>query len=166
MELVNHCFDTRYADIISSHSGLYPGEAFHRWFFFRLNLIWSGSFISKLDSGLQSLVGFRILIAGFRIPKPRIPDSRIKKFLDSGIRIPLHGAIQQCQIKQQLGLGSLTAVDWDMFCRELCKVMLFEKREELGGPGKIVEIDESKIGNRKKISPGTCCQRTVGIWTN
>ena len=29
---------------------------------------------------------------GVRIPKPRIPDSRSKKFLDSGIRIPLHGA--------------------------------------------------------------------------
>ena len=47
---------------------------------------------SKLDSGFQSLVGFRILSAGFRIPKPRIPDSTSKKFLDSGIRIPLHGA--------------------------------------------------------------------------
>ena len=46
----------------------------------------------KLDSGFQSLVGFRILSAGFRIPKPRIPDSTSKKFLDSGIRIPLHGA--------------------------------------------------------------------------
>ena len=48
---------------------------------------------SKLDSGFQSLVGFRILSAGFRIPKPRIPDSTSKKFVDSGIRIPLHGAI-------------------------------------------------------------------------
>ena len=47
---------------------------------------------SKLDSGFQSLVGFRIPSAGFRIPKPRIPDSTSKKFLDSGIRIPLHGA--------------------------------------------------------------------------
>ena len=36
-----------------------------------------------------------------------------------------------------------------MFCRELCEVVLFKKREKLGGPGKIVEIDESKIGKRK-----------------
>ena len=56
----------------------------------QFNLEW---IFSKLDSGFQSLVGFRILSAGFRIPKPRIPDSRSKKFLDSGIRIPLHGAI-------------------------------------------------------------------------
>ena len=54
------------------------------------NLEW---IFRKLDSGFQSLVGFRIPSAGFRIPKPRIPDSTSKKFLDSGIRIPLHGAI-------------------------------------------------------------------------
>ena len=57
------------------------------WFSFervaQFNLEW---IFSKLDSGFQSLVGFRI-------PKLRIPDSRSKKFLDSGIRIPLHGAI-------------------------------------------------------------------------
>ena len=47
----------------------------------------------QLYSGFQSLVGFRILSAVFRIPKPRIPDSGSKKFLDSGIRIPLHGGI-------------------------------------------------------------------------
>ena len=34
----------------------------------------------KLDSGFQSLVGFRIPSAGFWIPKPRIPDSTTKKF--------------------------------------------------------------------------------------
>ena len=50
---------------------------------------------SKLDSGFQSLVGFRNPSAGFRIPKPRIPDSTNTKFLDSGIRIPLHGAIDR-----------------------------------------------------------------------
>ena len=55
----------------------------------QFNLEW---IFSKLDSGFQSLVGFRILSAGFRIPKPRIPDSTSKKFLDSGIRNPFHGA--------------------------------------------------------------------------
>ena len=33
--------------------------------------------------------------------------------------------LDQWQIKQQLGLGSHTAVDWDMFCRELCEVTIF-----------------------------------------
>ena len=55
-----------------------------------LNPIWSGSF-GNLDSGFQSLVGFRIPSVGFRIPKPGIPDSTSKKFLDSGIRIPYMG---------------------------------------------------------------------------
>ena len=81
---MNYCFDTRYADIRLSIDGF----SFKRVAQFNLEWIFS-----KLDSGFQSLVGFRILSAGFRIPKPRIPDSRGKKFLDSGIRIPLHGAI-------------------------------------------------------------------------
>ena len=45
-----------------------------------------------LDSGFQS--------PGFRIPKPRIPDPTGKKFVDSGIRILLHGAIN-CNVNQQ-----------------------------------------------------------------
>ena len=56
----------------------------------QFNLEW---IFSKLDSGFQSLVGFRILSAGFWIPKPRIPDSTSKKIVDFGIQIPLHGAI-------------------------------------------------------------------------
>ena len=39
--------------------------------------------------------------------------------------------LRQWQIKQQLGLGSHTAVDWDMFCREVCEVALFDGREKL-----------------------------------
>ena len=52
--LLLHCMSSRW--------GIYPGE---EWI---------------LDSGFRSLVGFRILSAGFRIPKPRIPDSTSKKF--------------------------------------------------------------------------------------
>ena len=36
-----------------------------------------------------------------------------------------------------------------MFCRKLCEVTLFEKREKLGGSGKVIQIDELKIGKRK-----------------
>jgi len=57
--------------------------------------------------------------------------------------------LDQWQINVQLRLGSHTAVDWDMFCCELCEVTLFEKREKLGGTGKVAQIDESKIGKRK-----------------
>ena len=40
----------------------------------------------NLDSGFQTL-------AGFRIPRPGIPDTTSKTFSDSGIRITLDGAI-------------------------------------------------------------------------
>lgn len=56
--------------------------------------------------------------------------------------------LQQWQIRQ-LGLGSHAVVDWDMFCLELCEVTIFENCEKLGGPRKVVQIDESKIGKRK-----------------
>jgi len=45
-----------------------------------------------LDSGFQSLKGFRIPWVVFRIPKSRIPDPTNKNFLDSGISISLHEA--------------------------------------------------------------------------
>ena len=57
--------------------------------------------------------------------------------------------LDQWQIKKQLGIGSHVAVDWDIFCREVCEVTLFEKREKIGGPGKLVQMDKSKIGKRK-----------------
>ena len=88
MELVNYGFD------MSHHVEAYTlgrlsidGFSFER--VAQSNLEW---IFRKLDSGFQSLVGFLIPSAGFRIPKPRIPDSTSKKFLDSGIRILLHGA--------------------------------------------------------------------------
>ena len=68
--------------------------------------------------------------------------------------------LDQWQIKLQLGIRSHTAVDWDMFCRELCEVTLFEKREKLGGPGKVVQIGESQIGKRKIIA-GTLWKGSV-----
>ena len=34
------------------------------------------------------MLGFRIPLAGFRIPKPWIPDSTDQNYLDSGFRIP------------------------------------------------------------------------------
>ena len=55
-----------------------------------------------LDSGFQSLKGFRIPWVVFRIPKSRIPDSSGKNFPDSGFSIFLHKAIT----------GFLIFVEW------------------------------------------------------
>ena len=46
----------------------------------------------QVDSGFPFLAGSWIPKAGFWIPEPSIPDSTNKNFLDSGIRITLHGA--------------------------------------------------------------------------
>jgi transposase-like protein len=40
-------------------------------------------------------------------------------------------------------------VDWYNFCREVCSDILIEDSEINGGPGRVVEIDESKFGKRK-----------------
>ncbi|XP_019892330.1 uncharacterized protein LOC109612604 [Musca domestica] len=40
-------------------------------------------------------------------------------------------------------------VDWNNFCREVVVFSSFQTHLQIGGPGKIVEIDESKIGKRK-----------------
>ena len=57
--------------------------------------------------------------------------------------------LNQSQIRRQLGINANTAVDWDSFCRETCEVTMLQKSEKIGGPGKAVQIDESKVGKRK-----------------
>ena len=57
--------------------------------------------------------------------------------------------LTQEQIKKQLHINPNTAVDWDMFCRETCEVTIQRNSEKLGGEGKVVQIDESKVGKRK-----------------
>jgi len=52
-------------------------------------------------------------------------------------------------VLHELGLGTHAVVDFYNFCREVCQVVLEEQSEPIGGPGKVVEIDESKFGKRK-----------------
>ena len=49
----------------------------------------------------------------------------------------------------ELHISHTTIVDFYNFCREVCSVVLERYSEPIGGPGKIVEIDESKFGKRK-----------------
>ena len=68
----------------------------------------------NLDSGFQSLAGFRISWAEFRIPKSRISNStrtnstvefgfHKQNFPDSGIRITLHGVMCTLNVLSLLG---------------------------------------------------------------
>ncbi len=49
----------------------------------------------------------------------------------------------------ETGIGQKTAIDWYNFIREVCAHHLLDHPIVIGGPGKIVEIDESKFGKRK-----------------
>ena len=57
--------------------------------------------------------------------------------------LPYKTIIKWCDISCK------TAVDWCHFCREVCAAYLDGWFAPIGGPGKIVEIDESKFGKRK-----------------
>jgi transposase-like protein len=57
--------------------------------------------------------------------------------------------VTQEEIRHELNIATHTAVDWDSFCRETCEVTLMAREHPIGGPGKIVQIDESKFGKRK-----------------
>lgn len=52
-------------------------------------------------------------------------------------------------LEKQLMWSPNTVVDWKNFLRDVCMEELIANPEPLGGPGKIVEIDESKFGKRK-----------------
>ena len=53
-------------------------------------------------------------------------------------------------VQRELRISSnSTIVDWYNFAREVCVAVLEKDSEAIGGPGKVVEIDESKFGKRK-----------------
>ena len=57
---------------------------------------------------------------------------------------------QQQFVMRECRLSSFaTIVDWYNFCREVCVTILKRDSEPIGGPGKVVEIDESRFGKRK-----------------
>ena len=52
-------------------------------------------------------------------------------------------------MEKHLRWSSSTVVDWKNFMRDVCIEDILVNPEPLGGPGIIVEIDESKFGKRK-----------------
>ena len=42
-----------------------------------------------------------------------------------------------------------TVVDWFYFCREVCATIIEDESTQIGGPGEVVEVGESKFGKRK-----------------
>eukprot|EP01035_Chromulina_nebulosa_P041900 gene41900-56742_t len=62
------------------------------------------------------------------------------------------------RLTQQTGLNKNTITDWWQYCQELVAVTLQEHK--IGGPGIVVEIDESKFGKRKHNTG----KRVEGVW--
>ncbi|QQP36998.1 Putative LOC101846883 [Caligus rogercresseyi] len=52
-------------------------------------------------------------------------------------------------VVREVGVTKKTVVDWGKTFRAICTRHLRQHSVPLGGPGRIVEIDESKFGNRK-----------------
>ncbi|XP_068240858.1 uncharacterized protein [Palaemon carinicauda] len=61
----------------------------------------------------------------------------------------VHRYPQYCVELKTQHLGSHTLVDWYNFCRGVCEQILILDNKKIGGPGHIVEVDESKFGKRK-----------------
>ena len=63
-------------------------------------------------------------------------------------------------VKHELGISHTTIFDWYYFSREVCISILEVYSRQIGGPGKVVEIDKSKFGKRK-FHKG---RRVDGVW--
>jgi transposase-like protein len=48
-----------------------------------------------------------------------------------------------------VGVTHTTAIQWYQYCRDICSNKMVGLQQQLGGPGHIVEIDESLIFKRK-----------------
>jgi hypothetical protein len=69
--------------------------------------------------------------------------------------------LQQDYVAMECEIGSAHTIgDFYMYCRQICFEMLERQSGMLGGPGKIVEIDEAKFG-RRKFNKG---KRVDGVW--
>ena len=49
-------------------------------------------------------------------------------------------------VAEEVKVTPKIAVDWYNFCRDVCEEHFLANPIIIGGPGKIVEIDESKFG--------------------
>lgn len=92
---------------------------------------------------------------GTWLDKTKLQPSKNLLFINAFLR----KSFTQDLCEKNLGLPAPTVVDWKSFCSEVCLNWL-DNQEAIGGPGKVVEIDESKFGKRK-FNVG---RRVDGVW--
>jgi hypothetical protein len=59
--------------------------------------------------------------------------------------------LPQATIEQLIGRSNKTIVDWFNLCRDVC-VEMFDRREQMAGPGHHVEIDEALLTGKRKYN--------------
>ncbi|XP_069670778.1 uncharacterized protein [Periplaneta americana] len=52
-------------------------------------------------------------------------------------------------LREETSITAKTATDWSSFCREVCLGWVYDNRRQIGGPGNVVEIHQSKFGPQK-----------------
>ncbi|XP_067010758.2 uncharacterized protein [Anabrus simplex] len=52
-------------------------------------------------------------------------------------------------VKLELGFSGRTIVEWCNFCREVCVAWVDANKKQIGGPGVVIEIDETEFGKSK-----------------
>jgi len=86
------------------------------------------------------------LVAGTWFDKQKFSQKTICRFCSLWLVLPHPRSLL---ISRELSISQKSVTDWGSFCREVCQFWIEQRSEVLGGPGKIVEIDEAKIGHRK-----------------
>ena len=97
-----------------------------------------------------------------KIPNPRI--ATLSKLVHCIYLWALQASIVQAST--QLGVSQQTLVDLYNFLREVCSAALLQNQVLLGGPGRIVQIDESMFAHKFKHHRGRAPQSDVWayIW--
>ena len=52
-------------------------------------------------------------------------------------------------MNKEVHVAQQTSIDWASFCRQVCIDAVITQVKPIGGPGKVVEIDESLFGKKK-----------------
>ena len=52
-------------------------------------------------------------------------------------------------MNKEVYVAQQTSIDWASFCRQICIDAVIKHEKPIGGPGKVVEIDEFLFGKKK-----------------
>ena len=98
----------------------------------------------KLEEGHEKTFISKSLVAGTWFDKQKFSQKKICRFCSVWLVLPHPRSLL---ISRELSISQKSVTDWGSFCREVCQFWIEQRSEVLGGPGKIVEIDEAKIGH-------------------